>query len=81
MKRMLFIYNPHAGKGKILPKLGEIIDLGVDYGIIKKSGSWFSYGEQKIGQGRDSGKELLTNNAELRDENEAKVREAMKTQK
>ena len=67
--------------GEGISKIGEIVDLGVDYGIIKKSGSWFSYGEQKIGQGRDSVKELLTNNAELRDEIEAKLREAMKTQK
>lgn len=67
--------------GEGISKIGEIVDLGVDYGIIKKSGSWFSYGEQKIGQGRDSVKELLSNNAELRDEIEAKLREAMKTQK
>ena len=45
--------------GEGISKIGEIIDLGVDYGIIKKSGSWFSYGDRKIGQGRDSVKELL----------------------
>lgn len=43
--------------GEGISKIGEIIDLGVDYGIIKKSGSWFSYGDRKIGQGRDSVKE------------------------
>ncbi len=67
--------------GEGISKIGEIVDLGVDYGIIKKSGSWFSYGEQKIGQGRDSVKELLTNNEELRNEIEAKLREAMTAKK
>ena len=63
--------------GEGISKLGEIIDLAVDYGIIKKSGSWFSYGETKIGQGRDAVKDFLTNNAEVCVEVEAKVREAM----
>ena len=67
--------------GEGISKIGEIIDLGVDYGIIRKAGSWFSYGEQKIGQGRDSVKELLKSNEELRNEIEEKVREAMKAQK
>ena len=67
--------------GEGISKIGEIIDLGVDYGIIRKAGSWFSYGEQKIGQGRDSVKELLKNNEELRNEIEEKLREAMKAQK
>ena len=67
--------------GEGISKIGEIIDLGVDYGIIRKAGSWFSYGEQKIGQGRDSVKELLKNNEELRNEIEEKLREAMKEQK
>ncbi len=58
--------------------MGEIIDLGVDYGIIKKAGSWFSYGDSKIGQGRDAVKERLTNDENLRNEVEEKVREAMK---
>ena len=66
--------------GEGISKIGEIVDLGVDFGIIRKSGSWFSYGEQKIGQGRDSVKELLSTNAELCAEVEAKLREAM-TQK
>ena len=67
--------------GEGISKIGEVVDLGVDYGIIRKSGSWFSYGEQKIGQGRDSVKELLRNNSELFNEIETKLREAMKTQK
>ena len=61
----------------IISKIGEIIDLGVDKGIIKKSGSWFSYGDQKLGQGRDAVKELLTGNDALREEIETKVREAL----
>ena len=67
--------------GEGISKIGEIIDLGVDFGIIRKAGSWFSYGEQKIGQGRDAVKEFLKNNDELRQEIEDKLREAMKTQK
>ena len=63
--------------GEGISKLGEIIDLGVDNGIIKKSGSWFSYGDQKLGQGRDAVKEALKNNDALRDEIETKVREAL----
>ena len=60
--------------GEGISKIGEIVDLGVDLGILKKSGSWFSYGERKIGQGRDSVKELLKSDEALRDEIEAKVR-------
>ena len=67
--------------GEGISKIGEIVDLGVDYGIIRKAGSWFSYGEQKIGQGRDSVKELLKQNDELRNEIEEKLRDAMKAQK
>ena len=63
--------------GEGISKIGEIIDLGVDKGIIKKSGSWFSYGDQKLGQGRDAVKELLKGNDALREEIEAKVREAL----
>lgn len=63
--------------GEGISKLGEIIDLGVDNGIIKKSGSWFSYGDQKLGQGRDAVKEALKNNNALRDEIETKVRAAL----
>ena len=63
--------------GEGISKLGEIIDLGVDNGIIKKSGAWFSYGDQKLGQGRDAVKEALKNNDALRDEIETKVRAAL----
>ena len=64
--------------GKGISKLGEIIDLGVEHGIIDKSGSWFSYGETKLGQGRDSVKTILTDNPELCDELEVKIVEALK---
>lgn len=64
--------------GEGISKIGEIIDLGVEYGIIKKSGSWFSYGESKLAQGREALKQLLKDNEELSAELEAKVREAMK---
>ncbi|MCR4811998.1 MAG: recombinase RecA [Bacteroidales bacterium] len=64
--------------GEGISKIGEIIDLGVEYGIIKKSGSWFSYGETKLAQGREALKQLLKDNEELSAELEAKVREAMK---
>ena len=67
--------------GEGISKIGEIVDLGVDYGVVKKAGSWFSYGDRKIGQGHDAVKELLKNDEELRNEIEAKVREAMKTTK
>ena len=63
--------------GEGISKLGEIIDLGVHNGIIKKSGSWVSYGDQKLGQGRDAVKEALKNNDALRDEIETKVRAAL----
>ena len=63
--------------GEGISKLGEIIDLGVDYEIIKKSGSWFSYGDRKIGQGRDAVKEALKSDPALMEEVELRVREAM----
>jgi len=63
--------------GTGISKTGEIIDLGVDLNIIKKSGSWFSYGETKLGQGRDAVKSLLEDNLELMDELEAKIKEAL----
>jgi len=56
-------------------KTGEIVDLGVDQGIIKKSGSWFSYGDIKLGQGREAVKELLKDNTELADELEGKIKD------
>ncbi len=60
--------------GEGISKTGEIIDLGVDFNIIKKAGSWFSYGETKLGQGRDAVKQLLMDNPELSEEIEAKIR-------
>lgn len=60
-------------------KLGELIDLGVDHGILNKSGSWYSYGDTKLGQGRDAVKNLMEDNPELADEIEAKIREKMKS--
>lgn len=60
--------------GEGISKVGEIIDLGVDYNIIKKSGSWFSYGDTKLGQGRDAVKNLILDNPDLMDELEAKIR-------
>ncbi|MBU1373779.1 MAG: recombinase RecA [Bacteroidetes bacterium] len=63
--------------GQGISKVGEIIDLGVEYGIVKKAGSWFSYGDTKLGQGRDGVKQLLLDNPELSDELEAKIRSAV----
>lgn len=65
--------------GEGISKVGEIIDLGVEYEIIKKSGSWFSYGDTKLGQGRDAVKSLLLDNPELFEELEGKIREAINT--
>ena len=67
--------------GEGISKIGEILDLGVDLGVIKKSGSWFSYGDRKLSQGRDAVKDLLSKDLELQAEIEAKVREAMKAAK
>jgi recombination protein RecA len=64
--------------GEGISQLGEIVDLGTDFNIIKKSGSWFSYGETRIGQGRDAVKQILKDNPELYDELKAKVVEALK---
>jgi recombination protein RecA len=63
--------------GEGISKTGEIIDLGVEYGIIKKSGSWFSYGDIKLAQGRDASKQLIKDNPELATELEAKIVEAI----
>ncbi|MFN0031057.1 MAG: recombinase RecA [Flavobacteriales bacterium] len=63
--------------GQGISKVGEMIDMGVDNGVIKKSGSWFSYGDTKLGQGRDAVKQLLDDNPELMEEVETKVREAL----
>ena len=63
--------------GKGISKVGEVIDLGVDFEIIKKSGSWFSYDETKLGQGREAVKTLLLDNPELMDELEQKIKDAI----
>ena len=67
--------------GDGISKVGEILDLGVAYEIIKKSGSWFSYGDTKLGQGRDAVKALLMDNPELLEELEEKIKEAINTVK
>lgn len=64
--------------GEGISKIGEIIDLGVEKEIVKKSGSWFSYGETKLGQGREAVKKLLHDNPELTEELNLKIREALK---
>ncbi|MBP1629943.1 MAG: recA [Bacteroidetes bacterium] len=64
--------------GQGISKVGEIVDLGVEKGVIKKSGSWFSYGETKLGQGRDGVKQLLIDNEELSAELESQIRHAIK---
>ncbi len=63
--------------GEGISKVGEIIDLGVDLNIMKKSGSWFSYGETRLGQGRDSVKQMLLDNPELMEELESRIKEAL----
>jgi len=63
--------------GEGISKVGEIIDLGVEYGIVKKAGSWFSYGDTKLGQGRDGVKQLLHDNPELAEELEKKIKAAV----
>ncbi len=64
--------------GEGISKIGEIVDLGTEYGIIQKSGSWYSYGDTKLGQGREAVKKLLTDNIELADELEGKIRDRLK---
>ena len=63
--------------GEGISKIGEIIDLGTEYGFINKSGSWFSYGDTKLGQGRDAVKDMLKDNPELCEELEAKIMQAI----
>ena len=67
--------------GEGISRAGEIIDLGVAYGILKKSGSWFSYNDSKLGQGRDACKQLIQDNPELAEELEALIMQAMKEKK
>lgn len=64
--------------GEGISKVGEIVDLGVEYGIIQKSGSWFSYNETRLAQGRDATKQVIKDNPELAEEIEAKIMEAIK---
>ena len=64
--------------GEGISKIGEIIDLGVNFNIIKKSGSWFSYEGTKLAQGRDATKQLIADNPELAEELEAKIMKALK---
>jgi recombination protein RecA len=63
--------------GEGISKVGEIIDMGVELGILNKSGSWFSYGDSKIGQGRDAVKQFLNDNPEMMEEMEGRIREAL----
>lgn len=67
--------------GEGISKVGEILDLGVEFDIVKKSGSWFSYGDTKLGQGRDAVKELLKDNPELLEELADKIKVAIKEKK
>lgn len=66
--------------GEGISKVGEVLDLAVEFEIVKKSGSWFSYGETKLGQGRDAVKSLIKDNPELMDELELKIKERIKEQ-
>ncbi len=66
--------------GEGISKVGEILDIGVDKGVVKKSGSWFSYGDTKLGQGRDAVKSLLKDNPELLEELEQKIMESLETE-
>jgi len=66
--------------GEGISKTGEIVDLGVEYGIVKKSGSWFSYGETKLGQGRDAVKALIKDNPDLAEELEGKIIEHLNSE-
>ena len=64
--------------GEGISKVGEIVDLGVEYGIIQKSGSWFSYNDTRLAQGRDATKQVIKDNPELAEEIEAKIMETIK---
>ena len=65
--------------GEGISRSGEIVDMGVEYNVIKKSGSWFSYGESKLGQGRETVKQLVMDNPELAEELTQKIVEAIKS--
>jgi recombination protein RecA len=64
--------------GEGISKTGEIVDMGTELGIVQKSGSWYSYNNDKLGQGRDAVKQLMTDNPELAKEIETKIREKIK---
>ena len=64
--------------GEGISKVGEIVDMGVELGIVQKSGSWFSYNSDKLGQGRDAVKKLLSDNPELMNELEGKIKDKIK---
>ena len=66
--------------GEGISKVGEVLDIGVELGIVKKSGSWFSYGETKLGQGRDAVKTLIKDNPDLAEELELKIKEVIDNQ-
>jgi recombination protein RecA len=65
--------------GQGISRIGELLDIGVEAEIIKKSGSWFSYGDTKLGQGRDAVKTLLDDNPELAEEIESKIKDIVAT--
>ena len=69
------VFDIIVGEG--ISKVGEVIDMGVELGILNKSGSWFSYGDSKIGQGRDAVKQFLADNPEMMEEIERRIREAL----
>jgi len=66
--------------GKGISKIGEILDIAVEFDIIQKSGSWFSYDETKLGQGRDAVKQMINDNPDLMDELESKIKTALKSE-
>jgi len=65
------------GYGEGISKMGELVDLGVDHKLVVKSGAWYSYGDLRLGQGRDNAKVFLRENPDLADEIEAKIREKL----
>jgi recombination protein RecA len=66
--------------GEGVSKVGEILDIAVEFDIIQKSGSWFSYDETKLGQGRDAVKQMINDNPDLMDELETKIKDAIKNE-
>ncbi len=63
--------------GEGISRFGELVDLAAEHDIVRKSGAWFSYGEQRIGQGRENAKSFMKENADIADEVERKVRETL----